>query len=346
MQLGNFFFTFVGSPKVAAFYSLQHSHYRESCVHLKSFLISELTMAEPFGVVAGAVSISAAFTVCVDCFGYIQFGRHFGRDFQTDQLSLNCARLRLARWGQAVDIYNDPKLGKPKATATEIQTAKDTLLQILALFADSKDISKKYKLGAKTGEDLTPFSANDMDPASLGLENRMKELAIKRQKGTHTHRLTTWALYHRYKPKPSKVLNSHSEADQLKIHRRSELKRLIESITSLIDNIETLFPAPQTQITLIQQDAAEISDKETLRLIEEAAEAVDSKLKRAAQDVVSGHQYVKVGIRGTVHNGDAYSDDWKGNAIGRNHTYDGVEVEAGGKALNGNKYGGKDFWDE
>ena len=60
-------------------------------------------MAEPFGIVAGAVGIAAAFTACVDCFEYIQLGRHFGRDYQTDLLSLNCARLRLTRWGQAVN---------------------------------------------------------------------------------------------------------------------------------------------------------------------------------------------------------------------------------------------------
>ena len=154
-------------------------------------------MSEPFGIVAGAISVSAAFTACVDCFEYIQFGRQFGRDFQTDRLSLDCAKLRLARWGQAVNIYSDPRLGKPDATATEIQTAKDTLLQILALFADSEGISKKYTLGAKSSEDLTLLSANDMDPTVLALENTMKQLASKRQKGTGVLRLTSWALYHR-----------------------------------------------------------------------------------------------------------------------------------------------------
>lgn len=62
-------------------------------------------MTDPFGVVAGAIGIAAAFTACVDCVGYVQFGRHFGQDFQTDLLTLNCARLRLTRWGQAVNIY-------------------------------------------------------------------------------------------------------------------------------------------------------------------------------------------------------------------------------------------------
>jgi hypothetical protein len=77
-------------------------------------------MGELFGIVAGAVGIAAAFTACVDCFNYVQLGRRFGQDYQTDILSLSCARLRLTRWGQAVDIYGDTKLGRADATAAEI----------------------------------------------------------------------------------------------------------------------------------------------------------------------------------------------------------------------------------
>jgi hypothetical protein len=95
-------------------------------------------MTEPFGIAAGAVGIAATFTACVDCFGYVQLGRHFGRDFQTDLLTLNCARLRLTRWGQAVNIYEDPKLGKPDVTSAEVRTVKDTLYQILILFASTR----------------------------------------------------------------------------------------------------------------------------------------------------------------------------------------------------------------
>ena len=32
-------------------------------------------MAEPFSITAGAVGIAAAFSACVDCFGYVQLGR-------------------------------------------------------------------------------------------------------------------------------------------------------------------------------------------------------------------------------------------------------------------------------
>jgi hypothetical protein len=88
---------------------------------------------------------------------YVQFGRHFGRDFQTSQLALNCARLCFTRWGESVKIYDDPKLGRQDATAIEIQLAKDALLQIIVLFADTETISKKYKLTSKAGEDLSVF---------------------------------------------------------------------------------------------------------------------------------------------------------------------------------------------
>jgi len=122
-------------------------------------------------------------------------------------------------------------------------------------------------------------------------------------------KLTSWALYH-----------------------RSTLKDLLEQIVSLLDEIEKLFPVPQAQTTLIQQEAAEIGDKQSLELIEDAATGVDSLLQKTVKEMITGHQYSNVGIKGQAHTGDAY------------HKYDGVEVE-GGKALIGNKYGGKDFWD-
>lgn len=201
-------------------------------------------MAEPFGIAAGAVSIAAAFTACVDCFGYVQFGRRFGQDFQTDLLALNCTRLRLTRWGQAVNIHKDPQMGKPDATPAEVRAVKDSFLQILSLFANTEKISKKYRLNAKTEEDLSILSTEDMntDSAIVGVSNKMKKLAIRRQKGNSVLKTASWALYH-----------------------RSDLKGLIADITSLMNNIENLFPAPQAQLALVQQETAEIQDKEAIR---------------------------------------------------------------------------------
>lgn len=57
-------------------------------------------MAEPFGIATGAVGIAAAFTTCVDFFGYVQLRRRHGRDFQTNLLTLGSTKLRLMRWGK------------------------------------------------------------------------------------------------------------------------------------------------------------------------------------------------------------------------------------------------------
>jgi hypothetical protein len=74
--------------------------------------------------------------------------------------------------GEAVNIYEDPQLGDPTASLVELQTAKDTLLQILVLFADSEKVSKKFKLSAKDGE-LSQFASTDLAPRELVLHNRV-----------------------------------------------------------------------------------------------------------------------------------------------------------------------------
>jgi hypothetical protein len=91
---------------------------------------------------------------------------------------------------------------------------------------------------------------------------------------------------------------------------------------------------------------AEFGNKESVELVEDAAKGVDGLLQTAAQEVLTGHQYLNVVIRGQAQTGDAYSSDWKGGASGASDKYDGVEVEKSGKSLIANKYGGKDFWDD
>ncbi|KAM5476765.1 hypothetical protein MauCBS54593_000035 [Microsporum audouinii] len=278
-------------------------------------------MAEPFGIAAGTVNVAAAFTACVDCFEYVQLGRNFGRDFQTDLLALNCAKLRLSRWGEAVKIYDDPNLGKRGASLAEIQVAKDTFYQILVLFANTQKISEKHKTKARDREDLSVFAPCDIDPIVMALADNMRASAIRRQKGSSVLKTASWAL-----------------------HYRSEFKRLVEDIVSLISNLETIFPAPQLQL-IVDKEVAQVHDKSSLKLLETAARDVDPLLETATK---KGHKYLNIVVKGKgkAHIGDAFHGDWHGNVNGASHVYDGVEVGENGKALVGNKYGGKDFWDD
>lgn len=193
--------------------------------------------------------------------------------------------------------------------------------KFLWIFANTESISKKYELTAKTGEDLSTYSTGEMDPKMIMLDNKMKGLVIQRQKKGRFLKLASWALYY-----------------------RSTLKDLLEQIVSLIDEIERLFPAPQAQNTFVQQEATEIGDKQSLKLVENGATNVDGLLQKKVKEVIAGHQYSNIRIKGQAHTGDVYGSDWVEGAIGAPHKFDVVEVEDGGKALVGNKYGGKDFW--
>src|SRR5664279_368405 len=102
-------------------------------------------MAEAFGLASSAIGIAAIFTTAVHCFEYIQLGRNFDKDFQTSLLTLNLLKLRLTRWGEAVNIHNDPQLGQPTATPDTIGMAKSALFQVLILFADSEKTANKFR---------------------------------------------------------------------------------------------------------------------------------------------------------------------------------------------------------
>ncbi|KIJ42848.1 hypothetical protein M422DRAFT_170682, partial [Sphaerobolus stellatus SS14] len=282
-------------------------------------------LAEAFGILSGAVGIAATFTVCVDCFEYIQLGRHFGRDFQTSILIFDSARLRLTRWGQAVNIYTDPKLGNPEAKQEEISNAKATLFQILVLFSDTEKISKRYRLNAELSGDPSVYSINDMDLETIALHNKMKQLALKRQKRTGILKIASWTLYH-----------------------GSEFKRLIENITMLIDNLEDIFPSRARQNELVQQEVEQVQSRQEQELLRNATKDVDGLLHRVTDKVLTGHLFLNVTVRnqGRALNGDTVGNGWEGPLIGRGNVYDGVIIEDNARVHNGNQYGGKSFWDD
>ncbi|KFZ14600.1 hypothetical protein V502_06003 [Pseudogymnoascus sp. VKM F-4520 (FW-2644)] len=274
-------------------------------------------MAEPFGIVAGAVGIAAAFTACVDCFKYVHLGQNLKRDYQTEQLSLSCAKLRLTRWGQAVNVLDDPQLGRRDATPAELQVVKGSLHQMLVLFADSEKISKKY------APDSSSMDAPSEDLNVVALNSMIETMVEKRQKGPSILRTAAWA-----------------------VHRRGELKELVSNITGFINNIEQLFPAPQARRELAQREVAEIQDTRVLELLEQISRGVDNLLRAAVGEALAGHQYKNVTIKGKAQVGDAVASGWSGGAAGLSHTYDGVQVDVSGKALLGNSRGGKGFWND
>ena len=54
-------------------------------------------MAEAAGLIVGVVALASLFNNTVKCFKFVQLSRTFRKDFQTSQLKLNSARLRLSQ---------------------------------------------------------------------------------------------------------------------------------------------------------------------------------------------------------------------------------------------------------
>jgi len=289
-------------------------------------------MAEPFGIVAGAIGIAGVFSTCVDCFEFIQLGRQFGKDYQTSVLKLDIARLRLTRWGKAVNINCDPNVQHVMATKKEVDTAKDVLEQILDLFRESERISEKYKPKAKPGELELYNPTNDLEPTVLALHNKMRELAIRRQKGASLKQKTAWALY------------------QMK-----NFTRLVQDITELVDGLEKIFPVEGRRRQLVEIEITEVQDEPSLAAIKEAAEDVDIVMQETAttaiENLAAGHVFRNIKAEGDakIRDGDEYSVEALGKMTGApvsKHVYDGIKAKDRARIHNGNIYGGKSILED
>ncbi|KAF2259145.1 hypothetical protein CC78DRAFT_621292 [Lojkania enalia] len=171
--------------------------------------------------------------------------------------------------------------------------------------------------------DLAIKEQREKSSGARGKTGTRAFMAIGWYHGSTNGILRSWALYH-----------------------RSQLKDLVNGIISLVDSVEKIFPVPEKELALAQQETAAIQDKQALELVESAAHGVDNLLLAAAKEALAGHQYRNVTIKGKAQTGDSFSSDWRGKAQGAFHIYDGILVDKTAKALVGNKYGGKDFWDE
>ncbi|KAJ8131536.1 hypothetical protein O1611_g2088 [Lasiodiplodia mahajangana] len=240
-------------------------------------------MADPLSLSAvGAIGVAAAFKACIDCFDYVQRGRHFGRDFQTSTLLLTGAKLRLACWGKAVYVDKDPLLGKPDATPEELRMAEDSLLQILTLFTDTEKIKKKHGLSAKANRDLTTLTDSPVGRDKVAEPgNAMKEMSIKRQKSSSFIRLTSWAMCD-----------------------KSEFAELLADITALIENLERIFPPPKPRPELPRGEAAQNSREPPLQSSRDASYEAGRMVPAVSLGHRSGHFYNDVTIRGKAHMGD------------------------------------------
>ncbi|EMT74562.1 prion-inhibition and propagation-domain-containing protein [Fusarium oxysporum II5] len=221
-------------------------------------------MAEVFGTVSGALSVAALFNNCVDCFEYIQLGRHFGRDFERCQLKLDIAKIRLSRWGKAVAINDDPRFATNTPDDRDSRQVQAILEEIELLFQTVQKSSKRYEIDARK-DDLVRFEDKDMQPVVRELHSRLGVVARQRQKRTGLLAKAAWALYD-----------------------GKNFDRLVEQITGFVDDLEKLFPVETTRRGLVELEIEEVDDEPSLMALQDAAAGTDSVLSEAVTEKIEG----------------------------------------------------------
>ncbi|KAL8377078.1 hypothetical protein RB595_007968 [Gaeumannomyces hyphopodioides] len=220
-------------------------------------------MAEIFGTVSGALNVAALFNNCVDCFEYVQLGRHFGRDYERCQLKVRIAQARLSRWGQAVAIHEDARFASASPTDTSTQQIQAILEEISMLFQSVQKTSKRYELGAKQ-EDLVLFQETDMQPAFQRLCGRLGSVVRQRQNDTSLVKKAAWALYD-----------------------SKNLDKLIKELTGLVDDLEKIYPVKAAR-QLVEEEIEEVDDAPALMAVSDAGAEIDPVLAEAAAEKAKG----------------------------------------------------------
>ena len=212
---------------------------------------------ETTGLAVGTVALAGLFNNAVDCFEYIQLGRGFSKSFETNLLMLDCARLRLSRWGQSIgltdeltDLSSSQRLSLKEQ---DIHRAEALLGHLLELFADAERISDK------TDQQMHDVST-DSDPITASLHYKMRDLSIKRQNRTTLRKKARWALY-----------------------EEKRFRKLITDITNLTTELVGLFPDAQPlQQRLCAVEVAELGAAgEGLPILKRIAADQDKDLEAA-----------------------------------------------------------------
>jgi hypothetical protein len=247
-------------------------------------------MADIFAVVAGALSVASLFNNCVDCFEYIQLGRHFGRDYQRCQLKLDVAKTRLGRWGEGNKVNEDLRFTTSLPGGQPVLDARSILEEIMDLIRLTYKRSKRYERDMGQ-QDLVLYEEKDMEPVFQGLHNRFRSLARQRQKNTSLVKKTAWALYD-----------------------GKSFEQMVDQITSFIDDLEKLFPAEVACRRLAEIEIVEVEDEQSLAALKDATDGTDKALLDAVVrkvEMIAGRNYaqnIKTDENADVQVGNQYSE--------------------------------------
>lgn len=182
-----------------------------------------------------SAKIPALFATCVQCF---EFSINNATSCEAG-LQLSILRMRLTRWGHAVNIYVDTDLKQQDAEPKDLQEVRSLVVQMLRLFALAfKEVRPVPHPVDPTWKALPVFSALE----SIALERSPKGKTSPSSRGL---RLTRWS------------------------------DTLPASLSTLIGKLEDLFPLTRVQSDLCAWDRIKLDGHGALKAVEAAALGMD-----------------------------------------------------------------------
>lgn len=285
------------------------------------------------GVVSLAGSVTGTVTSIVQCFEYVELGRHFGKDFNKSQARLGALKLQISRWGVAAGAFPDPRTGTYREVTVSVETEKEAKRLLDSILDDIEEVerkSRKYRQQhSPSSQELEVFGASDMDAPTGALSARVDTIVKKRTKGVSWRDKTKWAVY-----------------------QKKYFDRLLEDIAGNFDLLANICqPLSVSQLDLCQIEVEEIEDGQptsTLELLHEASKANhDTSLQQAVQKAIAargcGHSWERTEVADTVklEQGDRIAANFTGQApVGRiGHNF-GVTIGKGNAEIKqGDVYG-------
>ncbi|KAJ4232217.1 hypothetical protein NW759_002604 [Fusarium solani] len=144
-------------------------------------------MAETFGTVAGALSVAALFNNCADCFGYIQMGRRFDRDFERCQLKLDiawsCISLEMEGVGDELSLLAvQDAASDTDGLLAEVVADK---MEAIASRIEAKDILVKETARVRVGNEWSESVLSRGVPVMDKTENKAVDITARGRSAVH-----------------------------------------------------------------------------------------------------------------------------------------------------------------
>lgn len=226
---------------------------------LVHFLSQSLNM-EAVGLGCGVVSLAGLFSACIDCFQIIQQGRYLGEDFLLLETKFANQKLRFTAWGQACQM-TDPQGYDQRLDEEDLhQHIEETLLQIMVLFKEGKNLRQKYGLKKCQGQELVisalPAAGSMISWLPSGTSTFIQKLHELKRRIERTR-------------KQAGIISAVKWA----IEDKRKFADLVQHLKDLIDDLESItrhLGIEGRQREIIRHEVESVTDISSLQAIEKA----------------------------------------------------------------------------